>query len=287
MAVGIQDNSGQQEFWSGAQGQTWLRYAHIFDRLFATVDGLLLDAALPAPGEHVLDMGTGSGATARVFAALVAPRGSVLGLDISPLMVAHATRLSHDEGIANVTFIEGDAATADLPHAAHDLLISRFGAMFFADPVAGYRGLRGTLKPGARLVLACWGDMASNPMFGMTTDLGTLHFGPQDQGAPHAAGPMAFADIPRVETILRDAGYDQPRGRAVDMNLCHPGGIEAALPVMTELGPLGRMMREADADADTRRIVADQLRKRLAQFVSSDGTLRLQARINLFTARRP
>jgi len=287
MGMGIQDNSDQQEFWSGAQGQVWLRHAHVFDRLFSTVDGLLLDAALPAPGEHVLDMGSGSGATARVFAALVAPGGTVQGLDISPLMVERATRISRDEGIANVTFLEGDAATTELPHAAYDLLVSRFGAMFFADPVAGYRGLRGTLKPGGRVVLACWGSMASNPMFGMTTDLGARHFGPQEKGDPHAPGPMAFADITRVETILHDAGYDQPRGRAIDVNLCHPGGVEAALPVMTELGPLGRMMREADADGDTRRIVADQLRNQLARFVTLDGTLRLPARINLLTARRP
>ncbi|MHA3976386.1 class I SAM-dependent methyltransferase [Halovulum sp. GXIMD14794] len=284
--MSIQDNSEQQEFWSGQQGETWLRNAHVFDRLFATVDGLLLDAALPAPGEHVLDMGSGSGATSRAFAALVAPGGSVLGLDISPLMVARAADISREEGGANVTFTEGDAATAELPHAAHDVLVSRFGAMFFADPVAGYRALRGTLKPGGRMVLACWADMASNPMFGMPTRLGIEHFGPQEASDPHAPGPMAFADVGRVEGILRDAGFDDVRGRPVDLHLCHPGGIEATLPVFNELGPLGRMQREHEADEQTRAALSKRLRSELAQFVTADGVLRLPARINLYTARR-
>lgn len=284
--MGTQDNSGQQEFWSGAQGQTWLRHAQIFDRLFATLDGLLLDAALPAPGEHVLDMGSGSGATSRAFAALVAPGGTVLGLDISALMVARAADISREQGVTNVSFTEGDAASADLPHAAHDLLISRFGAMFFADPVAGYRALRGTLKPGGRIVLVCWGDVASNPMFGAMAKLGAEHFGPQDPGDPHAPGPMAFADIGRVDGILRAAGYAEPRGRAIDVTLVHPEGLEAVLPVFTELGPLGRMVREYQPDDDSRSALIAKVRARLDGFVGPDGAFRLPAQVNLFTARR-
>ncbi|WP_233416688.1 class I SAM-dependent methyltransferase [Halovulum marinum] len=282
-----QDNSGQREFWSGKPGETWLRHTAALDVFFAPVDGLLLDAAAPTPGEAVLDLGCGAGATSRTFAAAVAPGGSVLGLDLSPLMVERAIRDSLEAGVGNVRFVQGDAADAGLPPAAHDLLVSRFGAMFFADPVDGYRTLRGTLKPGGRIALACWAGYAGNPWFRLPQRIAQQRLGPEAPGDPHAPGPMAFADIARVEAILRAAGYADVRGTAHDLHLTHPGGIDAALPLMTQLGPAGRLLRERDGSAEDRHAIADALRAALAGYLAPDGALSVPARINLFAARRP
>ena len=134
-------NAAQAEYWAGERGSAWVRHADGFDAQLSTYAVHLLAAADPMPGERVLDVGCGAGVTSFAAARLVGPEGSVVGLDISPTMLAVASRRAEESGLTNVSFLCADAQTTDADLGRPTLVISRFGVMFFDDPVAAFANL--------------------------------------------------------------------------------------------------------------------------------------------------
>jgi ubiquinone/menaquinone biosynthesis C-methylase UbiE len=153
-----QDLKGED--WGGEMGDRWLANLDRFESMIAPIGAALLDRAAYQPGERVLDVGSGGGATTRAIAAAVAPGGEAIGLDIAPGLVAEAQRRADAEATAKARFVCADAATASLAQAPFDRLFSRFGSMFFEDPIPAFANLHAMLKPGARIDLAVWGATA-------------------------------------------------------------------------------------------------------------------------------
>lgn len=151
------------EDWAGEMGARWLANLTGFENTIAPAGEALLAHAAYQPGERVVDIGFGGGATSLTIAQAVAPDGEVVGIDISPDLAAATTRRAAAAGIANARFICADAATVAVPDAPFDRLCSRFGSMFFAEPVPAFANLRGLLKPSGRLDLAVWGPPQQNP----------------------------------------------------------------------------------------------------------------------------
>jgi SAM-dependent methyltransferase len=273
----IMANEDQATFWTEQAGPIWLANEEALDASSRPFGLAAMDAADIKSGERVLDVGCGTGTTAVELARRVGPDGHVLGLDISPLLLERARQRAKDA--ANVEFVEGDAQTHSLD-AGRDLVFSRFGVMFFADPVAAFGNLRRT---GGRLAFACWQDVFSNlwmalPTIGAASVLGEFDLPPE--GAP---GPFAFADPERVRTILADAGWsditvadfratmDSPEGEAMDR-----------FGFLVQMGPLRE--KYAEADDDTRRRVVDAVLEAAAPHLS-DGQYRLPAAVWIVTAR--
>ena len=134
-------NTAQIESWDGPGGQHWVAEAERYDRMTGSFGERIIEAAAPGPGERVLDVGCGTGAVALAVSALVAPGGSVMGLDVSGPMLACARRRADAAGIASVSFRNGDAQVCPLPPASFDAVVSRFGVMFFDDPVAAFANI--------------------------------------------------------------------------------------------------------------------------------------------------
>lgn len=195
----MNDNAAQADIWNGPQGTRWAGRAARAEYRLANVHAALMLLAAPQPGEDVLDVGCGCGATTCELAAAAAP-GHATGLDISEPMLAQAR--VQDGG---AQFILGDAAdyAFDRPF---DLIFSRFGVMFFADPTAAFAHLRAALKPDGRLVFSAWCAREENTW--ITTPLAALDLPPAFPTAdPAAPGQFAFADGARVERLLRQAGF--------------------------------------------------------------------------------
>ena len=196
----------------------------------------------------MLDIGCGCGATVLELARRVGADGRVLGLDVSEPMSARARDRIAAAGLHQADVVVGDAASHAFPPNGADLLFSRFGVMFFADPAGAFAHLRRAMKPGGRLVFAAWRPMAENTWFSVPVAAASPLLPPQPPADPDAPGPFAFADPARVRSILTQAGWTGIEVERVDvpMRIAGPGEIGSAAGFAMGVGALSRMLTEVD-----------------------------------------
>src|SRR5438309_1620679 len=198
-------NAEQIRYWNEAAGPKWVSFQKVIDAQIAPLGERAMDRASIAPGERVIDVGCGCGDTTITLARRVGPAGLVLGIDISAPMLERAAETARAAGLANVRFENADAQTHRLSPGAFDVVYSRFGVMFFADPVAAFTNLRAALRPGGRLAFVCWRSLAENPLFTAPMAAAAKHLPPLPPPHPNAPDPFAFADRARVAQILETA----------------------------------------------------------------------------------
>ncbi len=198
-------NANQAAYWNGAGGRRWAENLDRHDALLRPISERLIAVADARPGELVLDIGCGCGATTIEFAARVAPEGEALGVDVSETLLRHARERAPEDVPAR--FIHADAMVYEAPPSEIDLVASRFGVMFFADPTKAFANLRAAMKPGGRLAFACWRAARDNPWLIVPLRAAAGHAPPLPEQGPEDPGPFAFADEDRVRRILYDAGF--------------------------------------------------------------------------------
>ncbi len=147
--------------WDGDEGEEWARDWEHYDRSVQGYHSLLLDAAAIGRSDRVLDVGCGNGESTR-DAARAAGKGSALGVDLSSRMIERARGLARVDGLANVRFERADAQAYPFDAAVYDVVLSRFGTMFFADPVAAFTNIGAAIRPGGRLVMVAWRGVGHN-----------------------------------------------------------------------------------------------------------------------------
>jgi len=276
-------NEEQSRYWNEQGGPKWAAMQQQLDAQLEPLGRAAVDELKLEPSEHVLDIGCGAGATSLALAAHVAP-GDVLGLDISEPLLARARERA--AGVSNLRFQQGDAQTFAFSGRPFDVLFSRFGVMFFAEPMAAFANLRSALRPGGRVGFVCWRDMSENPWATLPIEAALPHLPTAPEPpVPGAPGPFAFADGARVRDILERAGYVEPvvARHDSDLVLGGAGGLDGAVYVALQVGPLGRALASLDDDtrAKARRAVRDA-------FARHEGPLgvTLPAAVWLVTARR-
>ena len=161
--TGHDQNADQIAYWNGPAGQRWAQRQAAQDIVLGPVADLVIDRAKLKPGERVIDVGCGSGATTMAFAREVAPSGHVLGVDISGPMLERARQSAPKD--LSIDFVLADATVYPFEPASFDVLASRFGVMFFADPALSFANMRKALRPSGRLAFACWREPRENPFF--------------------------------------------------------------------------------------------------------------------------
>jgi ubiquinone/menaquinone biosynthesis C-methylase UbiE len=240
-------------------------------------------ALAPAPGERILDVGCGCGQTSLELASRVTGSGAVTGADISAPMLDVARARTVHAGTATPDFRQVDAQTGDLGEGAYDAVFSRFGVMFFSDPVAAFANLRKALKPAGRLAFVCWRPFEENLWMRAAMEAAQAYLPPAPQMDPRAPGPFAFADADRVRSILTEAGFSDVTLHAFNTSI---GGsnLDQTVDLAFRVGPLGAVLREQPDLAPT---VAGAVRAALVAFETPSGVLMpaavwiVQARANL------
>jgi SAM-dependent methyltransferase len=242
-------NADQIAYWNGPAGKRWVQRQQEQDNLLAPVAAVLLERAAARRGECVLDIGCGWGGTAIALARQVAPDGRVLGIDASELMLARAREL-RPPGLA-LEFALGDATVYPFAPGQADLLFSRFGVMFFADPARSFTNMRRGLRGGARLAFACWREARANPWLMLPLQEAYRHVPPLPDVGPEEPGAFSFAPERRVRDILQRAGFDAIRLEPVDisLDLANGAGLESAVTTAVGIGPTSRALEGQPAAA--------------------------------------
>ena len=265
MKTAVELAADQAAFWNGKGAKMWLAS---YDRIQKSISGFgdaVLAAAAAKPGESVLDVGCGTGTTTAALAAAVGPQGRVLGADISEELVGAA----RSQDLANARFIVGDATTEAFEAGSFDLVFSRFGVMFFADPVAAFKNLRRAMKPSGRLVFICWRTPAENPWGSVPMRAAAPHLPPAEKPGPEDPGQYAFGDPARVERILKAAGFGTPSFAKVDRPNVMGEDVAGTVENLGKFGPLARMFAEATPEqVDKARAAIAQA---LAPYVTAKG----------------
>lgn len=280
-------NTDQAEHWNSSEDLVyWVDNQARVDRMLEPFAGMILRAAALGPGAHVLDVGCGCGTTTLAAARLIGP-GQAVGIDLSGPMLARATAGAAAAGLANATFLQGDAQVHALQPDRFDTVISRFGTMFFADPVAAFGNIRAATRPAGRLVFVCWQPLAANQWLLVPGAALAEHAPPSASPASteepgYRPGMFAFADPDRLREILAAAGW-----RDIEITPEHTpilmGGesIDEAVHFL-RTGSMGRTML-AGADAGTVDRAVASLRIALAEHADAEG-VRLGAAVWLVQA---
>lgn len=244
--------SEQRTLWNGVAGRAWIDAQDLLDRVYAPFERLLAEVVTTASARSVLDVGCGTGSTTLAAARALNGGDQCLGIDISEPMIAVARARAAQERLP-AQFMCDDAQTHAFEPATFDLIMSRFGVMFFSDPVQAFSNLRRAARPAARLLVIPWRSAAENP-FMTTAERAAAPLLPNlPPRRPDAPGQFAFADRDRVHTMLRESGWTGIDIRPLDVECSFS---EADLVrYVTRLGPVGLVLQ--DADEDTRaRVVA-------------------------------
>lgn len=279
-----QNNSEQIEAWNGIVGTKWVAAQDRLDRMLAPFSTALLKAANVASGERVLDIGCGCGATTLEFARATGPKGRVVGVDISVPMVGRARERAAAEG-SNATFEIADASSHAFAPESFDIMASRFGVMFFADPASAFANIRSSLTQGGRLAFVCWRPVAENGWITVPLRAALAHIAPPEPGVPGAPGPFAFADSAHVTSILTRAGFSDVVMTPYDAKMTLGAGanaLEEAVAQSVEVGPVGRMLNDQPREIIAQ--VRESMRSELAKHVTADG-LALSGAVWIVTAR--
>ncbi|MFJ8531978.1 class I SAM-dependent methyltransferase [Streptomyces sp. NPDC093591] len=248
--------------WNGPGGHAWVDAQAVLDEVLRPFEDLLVEAVAAERAEHVLDVGCGTGGTTVAVARRLGPAGRCVGVDISEPMITAARARAEREGTA-VSFIRADAQDHVFEPADFDLVISRFGVMFFNDPVQAFANLRRAAREGAGLRFIAWRSPAENP-FMTTAERAAAPLLPNlPARRPDGPGQFAFADAERVHRILEESGWSGIDIRPVDVTCTLPE--RELVGYFTRLGPVGQVLPEVDEQ--TRARVVETVRAAFEPFV--------------------
>jgi SAM-dependent methyltransferase len=277
-------NADQAAYWNGPGGRHWTDRQETQDIVLAPVSEVLFARAEVAAGERVLDIGCGCGATTLEIARRVGPAGHVLGLDLSAPMLERARERTPPG--APVTFIAADATVYPFEPGRADLLFSRFGVMFFAEPARSFANMRKGLRRGGRVAFACWREPRQNPWL-MLPLQEAIKFAPRlPELGPEDPGPFAFASEERVGRVLSEAGFAAIALHPADLflDVAVGRGLEAAVEGALEIGPASRVLE--DQPPEIRSAAANAIRAALAPF-EKGRSVPLAGAIWVVTATNP
>lgn len=238
------ENGMQIEYWNGAGGERFARSQDAIDRSLAKITEAAIAFAAPQIDERVLDIGCGCGTTTFRLREKVGPNGATAGVDVSKVML-NVARARAGASNADVAFVEDDAAKHDF-QPVFDLVFSRFGVMFFADPVAAFANIRTALTKTGRMAFVCWRSLPENFWAYAPLVAARPFLPPMDPPDPHAPGPFAFADGDRLHRILASAGFNSIVIEKLDTTMSMGATVEEASAEAMNIGPVSRAASELD-----------------------------------------
>jgi SAM-dependent methyltransferase len=272
-------NRDQTAHWNGVAGRNWVDAEGLIDRMMKPLEVLIVDAVVPGKPTTVLDVGCGTGAVTVALARRLGQESRVTAIDISEPMLAGAQARAAREGVA-ASFIRGSAETHPFDPGAYDMIVSRFGVMFFDDDIRAFRNLRRATKPGGRLCFLAWRSSSQNPFITVAERAAIPLLPNLATRKPEGPGPFNLADPDRLDGILRDSGWSGIGLRPVDVTCSF--SEKDLVQYVTRLGPIGQIF--ADLDEPTRAKVIETVVPAFAPFLEG-GEVRHTAAVWMATAQ--
>jgi SAM-dependent methyltransferase len=277
-------NAEQITYWNETAGPKWVALQDVLDQQIRPLGLAAMERVGIASGERVLDVGCGTGDTTVELARRVGPRGEVTGIDLSAPMLASArTRAG---GIGNVTFQPADAQTTRFAAGHFDVCFSRFGVMFFVDPVAAFANMHSALRPGGRLGFVCWQALPKNPWMQVPLAAAARHITLPPPPEPGTPGPFSLADPERVRGILERAGFTDLAfdDHRATLTIGGGQGLDEVVDILlTGVGPTSAALRQAGPAV--RPTVAAAVREALAPYHTPGAGVRMDGTCWLVTSR--
>jgi SAM-dependent methyltransferase len=262
MDVTHQTDDEQTRLWNGPAGRAWVEAQELLDQMFKPFEDLLVEAVSAGSGGRVLDVGCGTGSTTLAVARLLGAKGRCIGIDISDPMIATARARAERESTP-ASFIRANAQIHAFEPESFDMIISRFGVMFFDDSVRAFANLRRAARDDAEFRFVAWRSAAENP-FMTTAERAAAPLLPNlPARRPDAPGQFAFADRCRVYSILEESGWAEIDIQPIDVACTLPEN--GLVRYLTRLGPVGRILQ--DADDQTRTHVIETVRATFDPYV--------------------
>lgn len=271
----------QARRWNGPAARVWVEEQALLDRMLAPFEALLVEAVRAAAPARVLDVGCGTGGTTVAIARHVGAAGECLGVDISEPMLAAARIRAEREGVP-ARFVRADAAVHPFAPAHFDMIVSRFGVMFFADPVRAFANLRRAAQPGGELRFVAWRSAAENPFMTAAERAAAPLLPELPARSSDGPGQFAFGDRQRVRAILEESGWSGIDIRPLDVACSLPA--DALDRYVARMGPVGLFLQEADEP--TRAKVVEAVRIAFDPYVHG-GEVRFTAACWMVGARAP
>jgi SAM-dependent methyltransferase len=289
MAEVATENLEAQEAWNGVLFDRFVKYRDIVIGGLSVFGDEALRAYPPKQGDRVLDVGCGFGDTAQQLARLVGSSGSVLGVDIAPRFIEQAEREAEEAGIANVRFEVRDVQQTTFDDS-FDYVFSRFGTMFFDNPVPALRNVRAAMPDGAFYCSVTWRRKIDNPWLHVAEEVVKPHLPDPDESETDeprcGPGPFAMADADTATGQLVSAGFSDITLRRFDAKLQFGTSLDRAVEMNLALGPAAEALRLAgDRGEEVRPELERLLHEALGRFVQDDGQVEAQASTWIVTAR--
>ncbi|HVY83112.1 MAG TPA: class I SAM-dependent methyltransferase [Steroidobacteraceae bacterium] len=280
MTAANEANQDQVKAWNETSGRAWVEMQRPLERMLAPFATLLIEKGLSDSTRRVLDVGCGWGATTFAAARRIGPGGSCVGVDVSTPLLELAQARAREEHVTNVSFVRADAQTHAFEPNDFDAVISRFGVMFFDDPIAAFANIKRAARPGAALTFVAWRSPAENPFMTAAARAAApiLSLPAPD---PNAPGQFALADAGRVREILQRSGWKHVELRPIDIP-CTVAQSDL-LEYVTKLGPVGAALRDV-TDPELRARTVSAVRGAFTPFIH-DGEARFDAACWLTSAR--
>ncbi len=269
----VSPNAETIEAWDGPLYERFARFRPIVTTGLGAHGEVALRLVQPQPGQRVLDIGCGFGDTTQRIASMVGPDGEVVGVDVAPRVIETARTEAAETAVGNVRFAVADVQSDDLG-GPYDLAFSRFGTMFFANPVAALRNVASALASGGRLVMVVWRRRTDNDwLYRAQTIVEGIVSRPEQYDEPTCGpGPFSMADADTTSEILAHAGYSEVCLHRCDLPIMIGRDVDEAIDFVMAIGPAGEILRLAgDHAAHLHEDVRNALRAGLEEFRDGDG----------------
>ncbi len=279
-------NSAMHDYWNGDGGQIWVNFKDRIDTSLIHFGQAAINAAALEIDDRVLDVGCGCGDTSIAIADLVGPDGHVHGIDISKQILTQARHRVTTVKLSNVTFECADAQSSQFESNYFDVVFSRYGVMFFDDPVAAFTNIRQALKPGGRMAFICWQPIKNNEWVNLPLEVVEKHIDLPPAADPEEPGGFSFGDPNRVNNILTSAGFASISIQQFHSFFNVGADLDEAMNFLTHIGPASSATKATDVGEITRSRITSQLRTTLVPYETEHG-VRLGAAAWIITARNP
>lgn len=248
-------NDKQIEFWNDGPGKDWALYQNGLDQCFANINDHLVGLCQKHSPTRILDVGCGTGATSIALSEAMSGGAEIVGLDVSRPLLNLAEKRIAEHHLDRISFRQADAQTCNFNPDSFDLIASRFGVMFFTDPVKAFSNMRLALAANGRLAFSAWSTVENNPWFSIPRAAAVKQLGKGEPADPRAPGPTAFSDTDYVESILKSAGYQNICISVVSCQIAPDLPLDQIATLACKLGPAVRLLNaKGGSDEDASKI---------------------------------